>query len=75
VERSGGGDESSPNLAVPPDVSSAMSAMAAPATAGVLDEVNDFDALFAAHYARLVRALTLIAGEPEVAGRLEVRVD
>ena len=52
-----------------------MSAMAAPATAGVLDEVNDFDALFAAHYARLVRALTLIAGEPEVAGRLEVRVD
>ena len=41
--------------------------MAAPATAGVLDEVNDFDALFAAHYERLVRTLTLVAGDQEVA--------
>jgi RNA polymerase sigma-70 factor (ECF subfamily) len=44
-----------------------MSAMAAPATAGVMDDVDDFDALFAAHYARLVRTLTLVAGDQEVA--------
>ena len=44
-----------------------MSAMAAPATAGVTDDVDDFDALFAAHYARLVRTLTLVAGDQEVA--------
>jgi RNA polymerase sigma-70 factor, ECF subfamily len=44
-----------------------MSAMAAPATAGVLEDVNDFDALFAAHYGRLVRALTLVAGDQELA--------
>ena len=28
---------------------------------------NDFDALFAAHYDRLVRALSLVAGDPETA--------
>jgi RNA polymerase sigma-70 factor, ECF subfamily len=44
-----------------------MSAMAAPATTGVLEDLNDFDALFAAHYARLVRALTLVAGDQELA--------
>jgi RNA polymerase sigma-70 factor, ECF subfamily len=44
-----------------------MSAMTAPAAAGLLEEVNDFDALFAAHYARLVRALTLVAGDQELA--------
>jgi RNA polymerase sigma-70 factor, ECF subfamily len=44
-----------------------MSAMAAPATAGVLEDVNDFDALFAANYGRLVRALTLVAGDQELA--------
>jgi len=58
-----------------------MSAVAAPATATVgaagapspiamtrvEDDVNQFDALFADHYARLVRTLTLIAGDPETA--------
>jgi RNA polymerase sigma-70 factor (ECF subfamily) len=44
-----------------------MTAMTAPVTAGALDDVNDFDALFAGHYARLVRTLTLVAGDQELA--------
>jgi RNA polymerase sigma-70 factor, ECF subfamily len=44
-----------------------MSAVAVPATAGVVPDVSQFDALFADHYARLVRALTLVAGDQEVA--------
>ena len=44
-----------------------MSAMAAPATADVLSDVSEFDALFAEHYGRLVRTLTLIAGDQETA--------
>jgi RNA polymerase sigma-70 factor, ECF subfamily len=44
-----------------------MSAVAAQATADIGDDANRFDALFAAHYARLVRTLTLVAGDQEVA--------
>jgi RNA polymerase sigma-70 factor (ECF subfamily) len=44
-----------------------MSAVAAPATAGVVGDVSQFDALFADHYGRLVRTLTLVAGDQEVA--------
>jgi RNA polymerase sigma-70 factor (ECF subfamily) len=44
-----------------------MSAVTAPATADVAEHVSQFDALFADHYARLVRALTLVAGDREVA--------
>ena len=67
MERSGGSDVSPPNLAAASDVSPPMSAMAVPATADVVTDVSQFDALFAAHYARLVRALTLVAGDQEVA--------
>ncbi|HZB42618.1 MAG TPA: sigma factor, partial [Ilumatobacter sp.] len=62
-----GGDAAPPNLAAPPGVSPAMSAVTAPATADVAEHVSHFDALFADHYARLVRALTLVAGDREVA--------
>jgi RNA polymerase sigma-70 factor (ECF subfamily) len=44
-----------------------MNAVAVPATADVVEDVSHFDALFAAHYARLVRTLTLVAGDREVA--------
>ncbi len=44
-----------------------MSAVAIPATADVGADVGGFDALFADHYARLVRTLTLVAGDQEVA--------
>ena len=44
-----------------------MSAVAVPATADVVSGVSGFDALFADHYARLVRTLTLVAGDQEVA--------
>jgi RNA polymerase sigma-70 factor (ECF subfamily) len=44
-----------------------MSAVAVPATADVTPDVSQFDALFAAHYARLVRTLTLVAGDQEIA--------
>ncbi len=35
--------------------------------APVTGDPHDFDSLFAAHYARLVRTLTLVAGDPETA--------
>ena len=44
-----------------------MNAVAASATADVVGDVSQFDALFADHYARLVRTLTLVAGDQEVA--------
>jgi DNA-directed RNA polymerase specialized sigma24 family protein len=44
-----------------------MSAVAASASADASDGAGQFDALFAEHYPRLVRALTLVAGERELA--------
>ena len=44
-----------------------MSAVAIPATADVVTDAGGFDALFADHYARLVRTLTLVAGDQEIA--------
>ena len=44
-----------------------MSAVAVPTTADVAPVGGPFDALFAEHYARLVRALTLVAGDRELA--------
>jgi RNA polymerase sigma-70 factor (ECF subfamily) len=68
VDRSAGGDDATkPNLAALPDVSPAMSAVVVPTTADVMSDVSHFDALFADHYPRLVRALTLVAGDQEVA--------
>ena len=37
------------------------------ADAGATDPLDDFEELFAAHYTRLVRALSLISGSPEAA--------
>ena len=68
MDRSAGGDDATkPNLAALPDVSPAMSAVVVPTTADVMSDVSHFDALFADHYPRLVRALTLVAGDQEVA--------
>ena len=67
-----------PNPTAACDVSPTMSALAPDSTAtghaptpadasSPGDHGHDFDALFAAHYERLVRALTLVAGDPESA--------
>ena len=67
-----------PNPAAAWDVSPSMSALAPESTAtghaptpadasSPGDHGHDFDSLFAAHYERLVRALTLVAGDPESA--------
>lgn len=68
-----------PNLQVGDDVSDAVSALAAdPETnrldAGSIDDDfvrartrTEFDVIFADHYLRLVRALTVVAGDPETA--------
>ena len=68
MDRSAGGDDATkPNLTAFPDVSPVMSAVVVPTTADVMSDVSRFDALFADHYPRLVRALTLVAGDQEVA--------
>jgi RNA polymerase sigma-70 factor (ECF subfamily) len=57
-----------PNRSRSPDVSDPMHALAADGH-DLLDArpVTDFDALFSAHYDRLVRALTVVAGDRETA--------
>jgi len=79
VDRSGEYDvPRTPNPTADWDVSPSMSALApestvtshAPSPADASspgDHGHDFDSLFAAHYERLVRALTLVAGDPESA--------
>ena len=61
------GDISAPNLAAPADVSPLMSAVAAPAPTDVAQDGSQFTALFTEHYPRLVRTLTMVAGDQEVA--------
>ena len=79
MDRSGESDvPRTPNPTARADVSPSMSALAPESTAtgdaptpgdasSPGDHGHDFDSLFAAHYERLVRALTLVAGDPESA--------
>jgi RNA polymerase sigma-70 factor (ECF subfamily) len=70
VDRPGDRAGGQPNPDAASDVSQGMSALASEAAApasALGDDGNEFDRLFAAHYQRLVRALTLVAGDTEAA--------